>query len=379
MLSPRTAWPASLNIPGSAIVTGVVIRRRLPWWWSATPRSAAGAGPAGGSAKPAASGTPPSWPRPRPWQPTRSSSSMTKLPIGRRKLPDDLKLGRHGIYSPAHGSLEFITPVIEEPLEWASQDEANAYNQWRSQYEQQWQKFDPIALRLEIDPQHVAADLTITPLTLRTEYSQVRSAVQGASIPRGAGDPHDALLQVVLAINENSMKTLRGLAEFAYAMHGRGNSPGNILDWFAGSASIWIDEDRSLRELAKQFDGERRKGTNTDWRLAPIALQLPVGARVEVTSGLKLTKFLLGLRTFIEETSPGMFRWELRTYREQPYTKVSLGELPGTIFPRGTAIWPSRPSRWHSTTRPPVTPWYWPCGRTCSGTRSTAASSPTPR
>jgi len=250
------------------------------------------------------------------------------------QLPRDLKVGKQGVYSLAHGSLEFLTPIIEEPVEQVSQAEASAYNQWRGQYEQQWQKFDPIALRLELNAQQLAADLTITPLTMRTEYAQARAVVEGTSLRRGVGDPHDALLQVVLAVNEQTIKSLNGLA--AFALQGRGYPSCNILECFTGTVSLWVDDDPSLKDLAKRLDAERRAGGNMPWQWAPLALQLPVGARFEVTSGLKLTKFLLGLRTFIEETSPGMFRWELRTYREHTYTKVSLGDARQNV-PQGDA------------------------------------------
>jgi len=258
-----------------------------------------------------------------------------KAPGTTPNLRSGLKLGKHGVSSLAHGSLEFLTPVIDEPVDLVSQEEAGAYNQWRWQYEQQWQKFDPIAIRLEADPKHIAADLTVMPLILRTEYAQVRSAVEGASIPRGVGDPHDALLQAVLAINDVTMKSLNGLA--AFVLQGRGISSGNVFECFTGTASVWLDDDHSLTKLTQRLEAVRRKGADMDWRWAPIALQLPVGARLEVNDGLKLTKFLLGLRTFIEETSTGMFRWELRSYREQSYAKVSLGEAARQRIPQEDA------------------------------------------
>ena len=46
-------------------------------------------------------------------------------------LPEGVELGRYGVYSPVHGSPEFLTPVAELPLDWTTEEEANAYNEWR--------------------------------------------------------------------------------------------------------------------------------------------------------------------------------------------------------------------------------------------------------
>ena len=57
--------------------------------------------------------------------------------------------------------------------------------------------------------------------------------------------------------------------------------------------------------------------------------RLPAAIRVEVSSSLKLAMFLSGLRGYVEQTSPGLVRWETLKYKDQPYVKVSPVEKNG--------------------------------------------------
>ena len=54
--------------------------------------------------------------------------------------------------------------------------------------------------------------------------------------------------------------------------------------------------------------------------------RLPIAVRVEVSNGFRLTAFLASLRAYIEQTSPGMVRWESLKYKDQPYVKVTPTE-----------------------------------------------------
>ena len=100
-----------------------------------------------------------------------------------------------------YGTLDFMTPIAELPLAGVTPVEAQAYAQWRAQYEAQWTRFDPIAMRLELAPQRLSADVTVMPLILRTEYQQWIAITQGAWIRPDAGDPHDAMLHAIFAVN----------------------------------------------------------------------------------------------------------------------------------------------------------------------------------
>ena len=58
-------------------------------------------------------------------------------------------------------------------MEKVTQAEADTYNRWRDGYQQNWSNFfDPIALRLSVKAGKTAADLTVMPLIVGSEYRQ---------------------------------------------------------------------------------------------------------------------------------------------------------------------------------------------------------------
>ena len=63
----------------------------------------------------------------------------------------------------------------------------------RDGYQRNWTwAFDPIGLRIGIDKQKLAADLTITPLIMNSEYDMFMEISKGAHFESRAGDPHKA-------------------------------------------------------------------------------------------------------------------------------------------------------------------------------------------
>ena len=64
-----------------------------------------------------------------------------------------------------------MTPIGEMPLDEVTQDEAQGYGFWRDGYQRNWSwGFDPIGLRIGLGKRTVAADLTILPLIMNSEY-----------------------------------------------------------------------------------------------------------------------------------------------------------------------------------------------------------------
>ncbi len=104
----------------------------------------------------------------------------TDLPIAEG---GELRLTAAGVSSTATGSLSFQTPIIEIPLPKVTTAEAEAYKRWRDTYQQNWNwAFDPIALRITANDQKLAADLSIMPLIMNTEYRGLLGFAKGASI-----------------------------------------------------------------------------------------------------------------------------------------------------------------------------------------------------
>ncbi len=228
----------------------------------------------------------------------------------------ELTLSADGVGSSTLGGLDFLTPIAELKLNEVTKAEADAYNRWRDGYQNSWRwAFDPIALRLSVSDNRLAADLTVMPLIAGSEYRPIIAVSRGAAIKPDAGDRHDALAQLIIALNTKS-DMLRSTGGMLAQM-----VPGGKLDplgWLGQSVSIYVDEDPFWGELAKCKDETEQQ------RFAERNLgRIPVALWAEVSSGFKLTAFLSGLRAFIEQTAPGMTNWESLEYRGQPYVKVT--------------------------------------------------------
>lgn len=227
----------------------------------------------------------------------------------------ELQLLPEGVASPVLGSLDFLTPIAELPLDRVTKAEAEAYRRWRDGYQSNWRwAFDPIGLSLQIGKKRLAADLTVMPLIAGTEYRELMAVSRGARLSAAAGDPHDALVHFLLAINKES-DPMREAANFARMMaQGVRVDP---LSWLGDNVGLYVEDDPLWDEAAK-LDPDQR-----DRFIEKNLHRLPVAFRAEVGSGLKLTAFLAAFRAFVDQTAPGMTAWESLTYRDQPYVKVT--------------------------------------------------------
>jgi len=228
----------------------------------------------------------------------------------------DLTLESDGIHSSRVGSLEFLTPIAELPLTQVTKAEANAYERWRNNYQSNWRwAFDPIALRLTVQDQKLAADLTVMPLIWGSEYNQFISITRGAEIKPTSGDPHAALMHFVMSLNRESPVVRQG-NNFLLGM-----APGSKLDplsWLGESISIYADEDPIWEEIAK-IDPDK-----WDSELSKKFPRLPIAIQFEVANPLKATLFLSAVRAFIEQTGPNMTTWEsVKLDDESAYVKIT--------------------------------------------------------
>ena len=129
-----------------------------------------------------------------------------------------------------------------------------------------------------------------------------------------AGDSHDALAQVALAIDQQSpMFQQAGNMANSFVK-------GVSLGWLGPAVTVYADNDPFWKELAGASSEKRERFLVTEGYRAPIALH------AEVSSGFKLTAFLAGLRSFVEQTAPGMTVWEPLTYKDEDYVKISPTE-----------------------------------------------------
>jgi hypothetical protein len=224
----------------------------------------------------------------------------------------ELTLTGQGVASSTLGTLAFLTPIAEMPLDEVTTSEAQAYNLWRDGYERNWSwAFDPIALRLTLRDQRLAADLSVMPLILGSEYREMAAISQGGKFAPDAGDPHGALVHFILALDPKSPIFQNYGNLLASMIHGAS------LGWIGSSLAIYADADPFWKELAEQNDQARFRFLEQNLGRLPLAVQ------VDVSSGLKLAAFLAGARTWIEQSSPGMVRYDALSYHDQPYVKVS--------------------------------------------------------
>lgn len=236
----------------------------------------------------------------------------TDLPISESA---ELTLGARGVSSSVHGSLAFMTPIVELPMDRVTTAEKQAYEQWRDRYQRNWRwSFDPIALRLGVGDQELTADLTVMPLIGSTDYRQFVAITRGVEFDGTAGDPHDALAHFIMSINTDS-DTFRAGASLASVM-----AQGISLGWIGESVAVYVDDDPFWQELAGLEGDEQEDFLENNFH------RLPIGVRVEVTNGLRLTAFLAGFRAFVQQSAPDMTHWELLRYRERSYVRVTATE-----------------------------------------------------
>jgi len=255
--------------------------------------------------------------------PDAADEARADLLASMPSVPEGMTVGPAGVCCRCYGSPEFMTPVSELPLTHVSAAEKRSYETWRDAYQRGWIRFDPIAMRLGVDNTRLDVDVTVMPLRLDTKYQFIRELTQGAKLLATAGDPHDSCLEVAIAINKNS--SMVNLARMVVASATSPQQPpiGDPLAWFEGTATMYLDDDPAWKELIAKM-----KGAEQNPQLAAAILaQLPIGAQLEVTNGLELTKFLVAFKAIVETAAPGMLKWELREHRGQPYTRVSAGEV----------------------------------------------------
>ena len=235
-------------------------------------------------------------------------------------LPGDdaLELTQNGVRSSTYGALRFLTPIAELHLDKVSEAESEAYRRWRDGYQRNWRRyFDPIAVRLTVHPDRLAADVTVMPLIAGTDYRDFIDVTRGAKIAADAGDPHpETLFHAILAINPKSAPIQR------FGFFARSMAPGlpatNPLGWLGSSVALYTDTDPLWEEA---FRAE-----NAETFLEENPYRLPLALRVEIADSFGAAAFLTALRVFIEQAAPGMLVWDNVDFEGHTYVKVTAAD-----------------------------------------------------
>ena len=128
-----------------------------------------------------------------------------------------------------------------------TQAEAEAYRRWRDGYQRNWRwAFDPIALRLTLRQDRLAADLTVMPLICGTQYREFVSISQRGEVrprrrrpARRPGPFHPGHQPQVAAFGQ------------AEQLRRRRWRRGSTLGWLGSSVAVYADDDPFWEELAK--------------------------------------------------------------------------------------------------------------------------------
>jgi hypothetical protein len=216
------------------------------------------------------------------------------------------------------GTLAHLKPIVEMDFDKVTPAEAAAYNRWRDGYERGWrQAFDPIALQLKLSEGRVQTDLTVMPLIAGSEYQQMIDLAGEAKVGPRAGDPHEnTLLHFVMAIDPKA-RQMEGWGQMARSMLQLEIDP---WAWMDQSISLYMERDPVWQELAEA-------GANNEDAWGRHLNRLPVALHVDVKSAMRLVAFLAGVRTFIEQSAPGMVQFQARSHQEQGYVEVTVRDV----------------------------------------------------
>lgn len=231
-----------------------------------------------------------------------------------------LHMTPRGPVSTTYGSLDFLTPIIELPISKVTPEEAQAYERFRTAYQQNWRQFfDPIALRFSLQPERVGFDLTVMPLIANTEYRDFIALTRNAALRPSSGDPHpEALWHFVMALNPEAPLMQQFGSTAGGMIPGLKTRP---LAWLGNALAVYVDDDP---HWPQRLHDMKTSGSGATW-LRSLE-ELPAALHGEVKDALGLTAFLTAVRVFVEQAAPGMTRWETRMHHELPYVKVSPSE-----------------------------------------------------
>jgi hypothetical protein len=223
-----------------------------------------------------------------------------------------VQLTRQGPISSVYGTHRFLTPIVELDLDRATRAEADAYARFRDAYQRNWRQFfDPIALRLIVRREKLAADLSIMPLIQFTDYRPLMRLSQGSAIPNDGNRSPASLFHVALAVNRDSQEVreaenlLQGVHRFDVA---------RPLAWLGDTVGLYFEDDPFFEEWAQAPDREKFFNRNNH--------RLPIAAFADVRDPVLCAAFMGGVKAAIEQLAPNLTTWETLRHNDQGYVHI---------------------------------------------------------
>jgi hypothetical protein len=240
-----------------------------------------------------------------------------------------------GVWNAVFGIYQFLTPIVEMDVTQVSEEERRAYDQWRDEYEGRWRRnFDPIGIRITLDENTMASDVTVMPINVRTnrEFAQLLGFSTGVKFSPDQS-VYGTPLQFIISINPESQQ-FRSNANLAEQLAG-----GVSLGWIGNHATVFFEDAPFWQEMLDSL--EKDQWGYFSWLFEEGNInRLPVGVEVASNNPLKLAAFLTGLRGMVEQSAPGLTQWEALNYRDVPYVKISPRDDDGMMgIPDSFAIY----------------------------------------
>ena len=212
---------------------------------------------------------------------------------------EDVRLESHGATSSTFGHLGFMTPIVELDLDHVTESERDAYERWRDTYQQNWRQFfDPIAVRVTLTKEKIAADITVMPLIENTDYRQIIDLTRGVTLRPDAGDPHDeSIIHLVFAINEKS----RIIDDWSSEQQRKLKD--QVLPWIGDTVAIYMDA--AKKDAPHDF---------------------PVALRIDSRDHAKLLEFLPAARDVFAFALGRERKFETRNHNGVAYTSAVVNE-----------------------------------------------------
>jgi hypothetical protein len=231
---------------------------------------------------------------------------------------------RQVAFSETYNTIHFATPLVELPMDRASQAEVEQYNRFRLEYLGLWrQYFDPIGIRFAITDSQVKIETYILPLIRTSGYDRLRRVTGGGTFGLDAGNiSPNTLVQFVMHLSPNvqDRRSLFGLEREAAEL-----DLASVLIGALGPVGSWAVvriDDSPVFSQGIELAERARAGKDIDSdELMRLVFETPVVFGVDIKNPLTFGTLLASMRTAVVLSLPGGITWEPL---EKPYKGVPI-------------------------------------------------------
>lgn len=228
--------------------------------------------------------------------------------------------------SDAYNTIHFATPLVELPIDKATQAEAQQYDRFRQEYLGLWrQYFDPIGLRFNLTGKEVKIDTYILPLVQNSRYNELRRFVGGGTVKLDASGPASSTMFQFLTHISPGVQLRESILGFGRAGDGGGLDFTTFLAWGLGPVGDWamvrVDDSPVYAKLAELLEKADRGEDIDTLEIARNVFDLPIVLGVDIKNPVTFAAALAAARLSVLNALPGGVTWEPL---EKPYKDVAI-------------------------------------------------------